>query len=62
MYVVMYKRGVTFVVHMKDKNIEFKCREKLYIADCVNNTYACATVQENALVYTKEELRRAKEV
>jgi hypothetical protein len=47
---------------MKDKNIEFKCREKLYIADCVNNTYACATVQENALVYTKEELRRAKEV
>jgi hypothetical protein len=26
------------------------------------DTYACATVQENALVYTKEELNRAKEV
>jgi hypothetical protein len=62
MYKVTYKRGATFVVRMQDRNVEFKCREKLYVVDWVVDTYACATVQENALVYTKEELRRAKEV
>jgi hypothetical protein len=47
---------------MEDKDIEFKCREKLYIADWVGETYMCNTICENALVYTKEELHRAKEV
>jgi len=62
MYNVMYKRGATFIVHMPDGSVEFKQREKLYVADWVVDIYACATVQENALVYTKEELRRMKEV
>jgi hypothetical protein len=47
---------------MADRNVEFKRKEKLYMADWVVDSYACAMVQENALVYTKEELRRAKEV
>jgi len=33
MYKVTYKRGETFVVHRQDRNVEFKCREKLYVAD-----------------------------
>jgi hypothetical protein len=45
MYKVTYKRGATFVVHMLDRNVEFKCREKLYVVDWVVDTYACATVQ-----------------
>jgi hypothetical protein len=63
MYKDSYKRGATFVVHMTDRDIEFKRKEKLYVADwVVDSSYTHATVQENALVYTKEELRRAKEV
>jgi hypothetical protein len=62
MYKVTYKGGAAFVVHMADRNVEFKRKEKLYVADWVVDSYVCATVQENALVYTKEELRRAKEV
>jgi len=62
MYKVTYKRGKTFVVHVQDRNVEFKCREKLYIVDWVVVSYVCASVQENALVYTKEELCKAKEV
>ena len=54
MYKVTYKRGQTFVVHVQDRNVEFKCREKLYIVDWVVVSYVC--------VYTKEELRKAKEV
>jgi len=62
MYKITYKRGATFVVHMTGRNVEFKRKEKLYVADWVVDSYACMTVQENALVYTKEELRRTKEV
>jgi len=41
--------------------VEFKWREKPYVADWVGKSHTYATVHENALVYTKEELRRAKE-
>jgi len=61
LYKITYTRGDSFVVHMSDdKHVEFKRRDKLYVADWVEgHTYA--TVQENESVYTKEEVRRAKQ-
>jgi len=45
-----------------DRDVKFKRREKLYIADWIGKSDTYATVHDNALVYTKEELCRAKEV
>jgi hypothetical protein len=39
LYIITYKRGKAFIVHMEDKNIEFKHKEKLYAADWVGETY-----------------------
>jgi hypothetical protein len=54
MYEITYTRGDSFIVHMSDdKHVEFKRKDKLYVADWVEGrTYA--TVQENESVYTKE--------
>jgi hypothetical protein len=62
LYPITYKRGQAFIVYIGDKDVKFKQREKLYVADWVGKSHTYATVHENALVYTKEELRRAKEV
>jgi hypothetical protein len=61
LYDITYTRGDSFVVHMlDDKHVEFKHRDKLYVADWVEGrTYS--TVQENESVHTKEEVRRAKQ-
>jgi hypothetical protein len=55
MYKVTYKRGAMFIVHMVDRDVKFKRKENLYMADWVVDSYTHATVQENALVYMKEE-------
>jgi hypothetical protein len=47
---------------MGDKDVKFKWREKLYVADWVEKSHMCPTVNEIALTYTIEKLRRAKEV
>jgi hypothetical protein len=61
LYKITYTHKDLLIVHMlDDKRIEFKQKDKLYVADWVKgHTYA--TVQENESVYTKEEVRRAKE-
>jgi hypothetical protein len=62
LYEITYSGGEAFVVHMKDRSIEFKCRDKLYIADLVTEKlYVYATVQENEQVCTKEEVRKEKQ-
>ncbi len=43
------------------KTVEFARRNKLYIADwSVTGLYVCATVRENEMLYTRDEVRRAK--
>ncbi len=49
-------------MHKEDRDVEFKWREKLYTANWVADAYTCTSVRENMLVYTKEELLRAREV
>jgi hypothetical protein len=62
LYSITYDRGQAFNVHMGDGDVKFKWREKLYVADWIGKSDTYATVHENALVYMKEELRRAREV
>jgi hypothetical protein len=62
LYSITYDRGQALTVHMGDSDVKFKRREKLYIADWIGKSDTYATVHENALVYTKEELHRAREV
>lgn len=59
---IMYSWGDSFIVHMMgNKQIEFKCQEKLYVAKWVKEKRVYATVHENELVYTKEKVRRVKQ-
>jgi hypothetical protein len=62
LYSITYDRGQAFTVHRGDGDVKFKWREKLYVADWIGKYDTYATVHKNALVYTKEELRRAREV
>jgi hypothetical protein len=59
----LYVRAQTFTVHVpEDEDIVFSRQNKLYVADwCVDQGVANATVQENEHMYTKEEVRRAKQ-
>jgi hypothetical protein len=51
-----------FVVHMEDKDLVFTLREKLYVADLYGKEHVVqATVRENEALYTKEEVKCAKE-
>jgi hypothetical protein len=62
MYEITYIRGEAFVVHMPGGDLIFKRRDKLYVADIqdVAKSMVQAMVRENELVYTKEEVNRAK--
>jgi hypothetical protein len=52
-----------FVVHMLSGDLVFNRREKLYVADLckADEKVVWATVRENEALYTKDEVRRAKE-
>ncbi len=39
MYKITYIRGEAFVVHMRDRDLVFKRREKLYVADLQETEY-----------------------
>jgi hypothetical protein len=62
MYEITYIRGEAFVVHMPGRDLILKRRDKLYVADIqeVAESMVQATVRENELVHTKEEVNRAK--
>jgi hypothetical protein len=61
-YTVKYQKGKSFMVHLGNgKTVEFARRNKLYVADwSVTGLYVCATVRENEMLYTWDEVRRAK--
>jgi hypothetical protein len=61
-YEISYVSGEAFVVHMDERDLVFRRRDRLYIAEWTGEGGMYATVQENELLYTKEEVRRAKEV
>jgi hypothetical protein len=65
-YQVTYIPQEGFIVHMDDKDIEFRREGKLYIADWEENDYVdhgavLATVKDNEAKYTKCEVEKAKE-
>jgi hypothetical protein len=59
MYEITYIRGEAFVVHMPDRDLIFKRSDKLYAANIQEEAERMvqATVQENELVHTKEEVK-----
>jgi len=59
-YPITYKQHELLIVHAEDRDIEFKRRDRLYVAEWTTEGVALATRQENELLYTKEEVRRAK--
>jgi hypothetical protein len=60
LYPITYKLGESFTVHTGNRDIVFRQRERLYVAEWESESVALATVQENEQLYTKEEVRRAK--
>jgi hypothetical protein len=60
---VLYVRAQTFTVHVPEgEDIVFSRQNKLYVADwVVDQGVVNATVRENERMYTKEEVRRAKQ-
>jgi hypothetical protein len=62
-YEISYARAQTFTVHIPEgEDIVFSRQNKLYVADwCVAQGSVNATVRENGRMYTKEEVRRAKQ-
>jgi hypothetical protein len=62
-YEISYARAQTFTVHVPEgEDIVFSRQNNLYVADwCVAQGAVNATVRENGRMYTKEEVRRAKQ-
>jgi hypothetical protein len=60
LYDIMYICKRAFVVYMGDRDLVFKRRQKLYVADWGTMGIVAATIQENEQLYTKEEVSRAK--
>jgi hypothetical protein len=61
-YKITYKHRESFVVHMHERDIAFERREKLYVADWyTEDTVVAATVQENEMLYSRDQVKRAKE-
>ena len=50
----------SFIVHLEDRDIEFKRRGKLYVAQWDEVANLMATVKETEAMYTKSEIERAK--
>jgi hypothetical protein len=65
MYKVSYVPGEAFVVHLPAGDLVFKRTGKLYIADYRTLLYDSkkvnATVKENESIYTRSEVKKAKE-
>ncbi len=57
---ITYLRREAFVVHTAEKDILFRRRDKLYVAEWYAEGIVETTVQENEILYSKEEIRRAK--
>jgi hypothetical protein len=62
-YEISYVRAQIFTVHVPEgEDVFFSRQNKLYVADwCVDLGVVNATVRENERMYTKEDVRRAKQ-
>jgi hypothetical protein len=60
LYDITYICKRAFVVHMSDRDLVFKRRQQLYVADWGTMGIVAARIQENERLYTKEEVSRAK--
>ena len=60
LYDITYVRKRAFIVHMADRDLVFKRKQKLYEADWDAARMVAATVCENEQLYTKDEVSRAK--
>jgi hypothetical protein len=64
MFEITYLLGEGFMVHLHDKDILFACIGKLYVEkwdDVMNDAKSHVTMQETELMYTKAEVKRAKQ-
>lgn len=64
-YPVTYEQGIRYIVHMKDRDLEFKRRGKLYVADFSDwanmNGYVYHTAAQREARFTKKEVMKARE-
>jgi hypothetical protein len=60
-YDITYVCGEAFVVHMPDRDLVFKKGNNLYVAEWYAEGTVESTVQENEVLYSKEQVCRAKE-
>jgi hypothetical protein len=65
MYRVTYAPGEAFIVHLPSYDLAFKRTGKLYVADCrqilTPHKVVHATVTENESLYTRSDIKKAKE-
>jgi hypothetical protein len=63
LYEISYVQKEAFVVHMPTGDLVFSRRDKLYVAELyeAEERIVQATVRENEALYTKAEVKRAKE-
>ena len=59
-YKITYVPQESFIVHLEDRDIEFKRRGKLFVAKWEQVASMLATVKETEAMYTKAEIERAK--
>jgi len=60
-YHITYVPQESFIVHLEDRDIEFKRRGKLYVAQWEEVATMLATVKEAEALYSEAEIDRAKE-
>jgi hypothetical protein len=60
LYNIMYVQKQAFIVHMKNRDLVFHRRKKLYVADWNDMATVVTTVQVNKWLYSREEVCKAK--
>ena len=63
-YEITYVQGEKYIVHLPERDLEFKRRGKLYVADMsdwITTARVHATTAERENLYTKKEVIRAKQ-
>jgi hypothetical protein len=62
-YAIMYVPGQVFTIHLPGRDVEFRRRGKLYIANfgpLLNSKTVLATVEQNEEIYTRTEVQKAR--
>jgi hypothetical protein len=64
MYAVTYVPGLVFTIHLPGRDVEFRRRGKLYVANfgpLLNSKTVLVTVEQNEEIYTCSEVQKARE-